>query len=181
MDTWIQNYIVQELAMNVDGNMRLSTYFAKDKDTKLYMPMVWDFDLGFDNASYLVNFVGGSRSSLYSKWFIKDCGGSESNPTEKTYYQYLFQDPAFVSRLKELWNKYYPRLKAIDETYIDGMADYNAPAFKHSADSGKNPRVRSYGVDNKDFFRTYTDAIDYMHDFYHKRLEWLNTNINTLQ
>ena len=188
MDTWIQNYIVQELAMNVDGNMRLSTYFAKDKDTKLYMPMVWDFDLAFDNASYLVNYVGGSRSELYSKWFVKDCGGSEhdsghpdSHSGHQTYYQYLFQDPAFVSRLKELWNKYYPRLQAIDNTYIDGMKTYNAPAFQHAADAGKNSRVRRYGyVDNKDFFSTYEDAIAYMHDFYHKRLNWLNTNINAL-
>lgn len=187
MDTWIQNYIIQELAMNVDGNMRLSTYFAKDKDTKLYMPMVWDFDLAFNNASYLVNFIGGSRDNLYSKWFIKDCGGGQtdsghpnSHTGHQTYYQYLFQDPAFVSRLKELWNLYYPRLQVIDNVYIDKMKEFNAPAFQHAADQGKNPRVRSYSVDNKDFFRTYQDAISYMHTFFHQRLEWLNTNINNL-
>ncbi|MBP5373315.1 MAG: CotH kinase family protein [Bacteroidales bacterium] len=181
MDTWIQNYIIQEIAMNVDGNMRLSTYFAKDKDTKLYMPMVWDFDLAFNNASYLVNFISGSsRDNLYSKWFIKTCGGGQNNPTEQTYYQYLFQDPAFVSRLKELWNLYYPRLQVIDNVYIDKMKEFNAPAFKHATDQGKNPRVRSYSVDNKDFFRTYEDAISYMHTFYTQRLSWLNTNINNL-
>ena len=40
MDSWIQNYLVHEVTMNKDGNMRLSTYFAKDSDTKLFMPMV---------------------------------------------------------------------------------------------------------------------------------------------
>ena len=53
--TFIGNYIVQELTMNVDGGMRLSTYFAKDKDTKLFMPLVWDFDLALGNCSYLQN------------------------------------------------------------------------------------------------------------------------------
>ena len=184
MDTWIQNYIVQELSMNVDGNMRLSTYFAKDKDTKLYMPMVWDFDLAFGNAGYIKNFIGYEGPE---GWWVKICGGSErdsghpsSHSGHQTYYQYLFQDPAFVSRLKELWNLYYPRLQAIGTTYIDGMKEYNGPAFQHAVDKGKNSRVRSYGVDNNTWFSTYSDAIDYVKNFYNTRLEWLNTNINTL-
>lgn len=184
MDTWIQNYIVQELAMNVDGNMRLSTYFAKDKDTKLYMPMVWDFDLAFGNATYIKNFIGTKGPE---GWWVKVCGGSErdsghpsSHSGHQTYYQYLFQDPAFVARLKELWTLYYPRLETVGTTFIDGMAEYNAPAFQHAADQGKNPRVRSYSVDNESFFRTYGDAISYMKNFYNNRLTWLNTNINAL-
>lgn len=184
MDTWIQNYIVQELAMNVDGNMRLSTYFAKDKDTKLYMPMVWDFDLAFGNATYIKNFIGTKGPE---GWWVKVCGGSErdsghpsSHSGHQTYYQYLFQDPAFVARLKELWTMYYPRLETVGTTFIDGMAEYNAPAFQHAADQGKNPRVRSYSVDNESFFRTYGDAISYMKNFYNNRLTWLNTNINAL-
>lgn len=184
MDTWIQNYIVQELAMNVDGNMRLSTYFAKDKDTKLYMPMVWDFDLAFGNATYIKNFIGTKGPE---GWWVKVCGGSEkdsghpsSHSGHQTYYQYLFQDPAFVARLKELWTLYYPRLVTVGTTFIDGMAEYNAPAFQHAADQGKNPRVRSYSVDNESFFRTYGDAISYMKNFYNNRLTWLNTNINAL-
>ena len=184
MDTWIQNYIVQELAMNVDGNMRLSTYFAKDKDTKLYMPMVWDFDLAFGNATYIKNFIGTKGPE---GWWVKVCGGSErdsghpsSHSGHQTYYQYLFQDPAFVARVKELWTLYYPRLVTVGTTFIDGMAEYNAPAFQHAADQGKNPRVRSYSVDNESFFRTYGDAISYMKNFYNNRLTWLNTNINAL-
>ncbi len=177
MDTWIQNYIVQELSMNVDGNMRLSTYFAKDKDTKLYMPMVWDFDLAFGNAGYIVNFCGTKGPE---GWFIKNCGGGQENPYEKTYYQYLFQDPAFVSRLKELWNKYYPRLEAIGTQYIDKMAQYNAPAFQHSVDEGHNSRVTYWGADNETWFSSYEDAISYVKNFYNKRLTWLNTQINNL-
>ncbi len=176
MDTWIQNYIVQELTMNVDGNMRLSTYFAKDKDTKLYMPMVWDFDLAIGNASYLKDLCGTNGPE---GWFIKDYGGSNEYDGEKTYYQYLFQDPSFVSSLKELWDLYYPRLKAIDDTFIDGMTKYNAPAYQHAQDEGMIPRVTGYDKDNT-WFSTYQKAIDYMHDYYSDRLTWLNSNIKNL-
>ena len=186
MDTWIQNYIIQELSMNVDGNMRLSTYFAKDKDTKLYMPMVWDFDLAFGNAGYIRNYIGYEGPE---GWWVKICGGSErdsGHPSDhsghQTYYQYLFQDSAFVSRLKELWSLYYPRLQNIckDGGYVDMMVQYNAPAFDHNVSAGKNGRVRNWNVDNDTFFYTWEDAVKYVKNFYNTRLEWLNTNINNL-
>ena len=90
--TFIGNYIVHELTMNVDGGMRLSTYFAKDKDTKLFMPMVWDFDLSLGNCSY----IGSDFNLPYGQdgpegWFIKIRGGSFENGdydgSRKSYYQ----------------------------------------------------------------------------------------------
>ena len=182
--TFIGNYIVQELTMNVDGGMRLSTYFAKDKDTKLFMPMVWDFDLALGNCSY----IGSSFNLDYGMdgpegWFIKIRGGSFENGdwdgSQKSYYQYLFEDPLFVAALKERWNLVKPRLDMIPD-FIDKMAEYNKPAFDHNVSAGKNPRAARWSYNPPDNFTSWLEAVAYMKDFYTRRLAWLDTEINKL-
>ena len=130
VETFINQFIVQELTMNVDGNMRLSTYFAKDKDTKLFMPMVWDFDLALGNCTYIgsdfdLPYIDGSRNGPKG-WFVKIRGGypGENKGKKDTYYQYLFQDPQFVQALKDRWNTVKPRLDKIP-AFIDKMAEYD--------------------------------------------------------
>ena len=182
--TFIGNYIVQELTMNVDGGMRLSTYFAKDKDTKLFMPMVWDFDLALGNCSY----IGSSFNLDYGMdgpkgWFIKIRGGSFENGdrdgSQKSYYQYLFEDPLFVAALKERWNLVKPRLDMIPD-FIDKMAEYNKPAYDHNVSAGKNPRAARNYYYPPDNFNSWSEAVAYMKDFYTQRLSWLDTEINKL-
>ena len=182
--TFIGNYIVQELTMNVDGGMRLSTYFAKDRDTKLFMPMVWDFDLALGNCSY----IGSDFNLDYGMdgpkgWFIKIRGGSFENGdrdgSQKSYYQYLFEDPLFVAALKERWNLVKPRLDMIPD-FIDKMTEYNKPAYDHNVSAGKNPRAARWSYNPPDNFTSWSEAVAYMKDFYTRRLTWLDTEINKL-
>ena len=42
---------MNELSNNVDG-FRLSTYLHKDRDEKLMIGPIWDFNLSFGNANY---------------------------------------------------------------------------------------------------------------------------------
>ena len=55
MESFVDNFIVNELARNVDG-YRASTYFFKDKESsannKLQAGPLWDFNLAFGNANY---------------------------------------------------------------------------------------------------------------------------------
>lgn len=185
VSTFINNYIVQELTMNVDGNMRLSSYFAKDADTKLFMPMVWDFDLSLGNCTYLgrdfaLPYVDGSRDGPKG-WFIRIRGGypSENYGQKDTYYQYLFKDPQFVSELKARWNAVKPRLDKIPD-FIDKMSEYNRLAYDHNAKGGKNPRAgRSY-TSPPDAFTSWEGARDWLKSWYKTRLEWLDIEINRL-
>lgn len=185
VSTFINNYIVQELTMNVDGNMRLSAYFAKDRDTRLFMPMVWDFDLSLGNCTYLgkdfdLPYYDGSRDGPKG-WFIKIRGGyPEDNKGKKdTYYQYLFQDSVFVEELKARWNQVKSRLDMIPG-FINKMCEYNAPAYDHNAQGGKNPRAtRSYTA-APDAFTSWTEAKNWLVNWYSTRLEWLDSAINSL-
>ena len=181
--TFIGNYIVQELMMNVDGGMRLSTYFAKDSDTKLFMPMVWDFDLSLGNCNYIGrDFALESGMDGPKGWFIKIRGGSfeyDSHGETPSYYQYLFEDPLFVQDLKDRWNEVKPRLDKIP-AFIDKMVEYNALAYDHNADAGFNPRGTYWYTYTPLYFTSWRDAVAYMKDFYVQRLAWLDQAINAL-
>ena len=187
--TFIGNYIVHELMKNMDGGMRLSTYFAKDSDTKLFMPFVWDFDLTLgnynENPSNSFNLTDGNTPQ---GWFIRLRGGSfetvngVSDPygAKTSYYQCLFEDPQFVEDLKEYWNRVKPRLDKIP-TFIDKMVEYNSLAYDHNSSSGKNPRANNRSENrNAPKFSSWSAAVSSMKDWYTQRLSWLDTNINSL-
>lgn len=167
MDSWIQNFFVHEISMNIDGNMRLSTYFAKDRDTRLFMPLVWDFDRAFGNASYQVGDFALPQGWPYG-WFVRIRGGypdGYSFGRKPSWYQYLFEDPEFVARVKELWDLYKPRLDVIPE-FMDKMLEYNRLALQHN--------------DTK-FHNNYEVRIRQLRSDYLKRLQWMDTNIKNLQ
>ena len=171
LDTWIQNYLVHEITMNIDGNMRLSTYFAKDGDTRVFMPMVWDFDRAFGGADYMQSVFKVPELWPYG-WFVRIRGGDEGfdgvyrDGFRPTWYQYMFEDPVFVARLKQLWTLYKPRLDRIPE-FIDKMRSYNEPACLH----------------NDAFFQRggRDAAADRMRSDYIKRLSWLDQQIPVLR
>ncbi len=182
--TFIDNYIVQEVMKNVDGGMRLSTYFAKDSDTKLFMPMVWDFDLTLgnynSNPSWDFNLSDGNSPQ---GWLIRLRGGDflhgDSYAEQKTYYQYLFEDPLFVQDLKDRWEVVKPRLDKIP-VFIDKMVEYNQLAYDHNRDEGFNPRAEWGGSGIKSF-GTWKEAVTFMSNFYTQRIQWLDTNIKNLK
>ena len=167
MDSWIQNFFVHEVSMNIDGNMRLSTYFAKDSDTKLFMPFVWDFDRAFGNADYQVGDFALPQAWPYG-WFVRIRGGYpdwDTRGKKPSWYQYMFEDPEFVDRVKELWALYKPRLDMIPE-YMDKMVEYDRLALQHN--------------DTK-FRNSYETRVRQLRDDYVKRLEWMDKNIRDLK
>ena len=169
MDTWIQQFFVQELSMNIDGNMRLSTYFAKDVDTKLFIPFCWDFDRAFGNASYMVNEFK-VPETWPNGWFVRIRGGDESDSEygyghRATWYQYMFEDPVFVARVKELWELYRPRFNDLP-VYLDKMAAYCKPALDHNGQK---------------FNKNHSSAIASLRKGLLQRLEWMDIHIRELE
>ena len=76
--SFINYYIIQEVAKNPDGNVRKSTYLTKEKGKPLVMYHVWDFDITLGNCDY-TNFEKPDGWQMrYVKW-----------------YNQLFFDPAF--------------------------------------------------------------------------------------
>ena len=66
-ETFIDFFILNELSNNVDG-YRLSTYLTKNRDEKLKIGPIWDFNLSFGNA-FIILCISNKQASLFS--FVK--------------------------------------------------------------------------------------------------------------
>lgn len=167
--SFIDNYIIQELMKNYDGNLHKSTFFSLKKGGKLEFCHLWDFDLSLGNCNFFGNVPGGNGPEGF---YVKDYGFQGYG---WGWYYRLFQDPNFRKRVKARWNELKPQLETIP-AFIDERADYLRAAadrnFKRWAILNVN--VWSQVV----VTGSYQGEVKYMKDFYTKRLKWLDAEIN---
>ncbi len=114
-------YIVQELTKNLDANLYTSVYMYKKRDTvvngvtvpgKLYFGPVWDFDTSMGDALYPGN------QGVSTGWYLRDQNDNiEAKQTTETWFNRLFDDPAFVALVEKRWNEEYTQMVASD-TFI---------------------------------------------------------------
>ncbi|MCQ2145962.1 MAG: CotH kinase family protein [Bacteroidales bacterium] len=168
VDSFVDNYIIQELVKNIDGNIRKSSFLVKTKSEKLEFYHQWDFDLTLGNADYFPNGNNGPTG-----WWIRDYGTNSIKNTG--WYYRLFQDPAFVEKVKNRWNEVYDSLKTIPD-YIDlnvaELGDAPARNFK------KWNILGIYVWPNVKVTGSYDKEVEYLKSFYTERLEWLNVRIS---
>ena len=163
IDSFIDYYIVQELTKNIDGNLRKSSFLTKEIGKKLEMYHLWDFDLTLGNAGYFDPSVGNSYDNFYIRW--------------SKWYPYLFQDPDFVQKLKDRWAYLYPQLATIP-SFIDEQALYLEKAVERNF--RKWSIYDSVGWVEMPSKGSYEAEIDYLKEFYRRRLGWLNVELNKL-
>lgn len=170
--SFVNYYIVQELAKNVDGNLRGSCYMAIRRNGKIELPLVWDFDIAFGNADH-ITWEQGASSKEWDGWFIK---------TQSPWFDRLFQDPYFVESLKTRWNELMPQLKEVPDFIRD-----KAEILEVSQARNFTPKPYGAGWDimkpewNTSTIRgSYENEVTYLIHFVEKRLDWLDIRINNL-
>lgn len=169
VDSFVNNFIIQELAKNIDADLFKSLFLVKRKNGKLQFYHQWDFDLAFGNCNYLnahVNTTNGPEG-----WYIKN---HSQEGIDTGWYHYLFQDPAFRSKVKARWIEVYPALKGLEQ-FIESQ--YNSIV----GSAGRNFRIwtilDSYVWPNQVWLGDYRKEVDYMKKYYLDRLEWMNSQI----
>lgn len=176
--SFIDNYIIRELAKDVDGNVRKSSFLTVEKNIgKIRFYHVWDFDLSFGNCDYFpwdMSGCQGNPNGPYG-WWIKDY--NTDSYKGNSWYNRLFQDPAFVSALQDRWAEVYPELARMPE-YIGMLVKEMGDAPKRNFD--KWQILGSYVWPNVVYYDTYEKEVEYLIEFYTKRLEWLDQNIYKL-
>ncbi len=169
VDSFINYYILQELTKNIDGNLRKSSFITKERGKKLEMYHVWDFDLTLGNCGYFDWRVGNGPEGFWIKDFASNCTRGDN------WFNLMMKDSAFVKKLQDRWNELMPELEKIEE-FIEDQALVLDPAQKRnfkkwnineSVDWVKFPSLGSYEKE-----------VEYLRDFYVKRLDWLDTEIN---
>ncbi|AEF80179.1 CotH kinase family protein [Leadbettera azotonutricia] len=161
IDSFVDWYLVNEITKNNDATFWLSTFMYYDSDREKYcMGPIWDFDVALGNfvgepGEYAVGFY-----IQYSIWVSR-----------------LFEDPYFVSRVKEHWNAKKSEIvtlqQHIDESvrFLERAQDQN---FKKWDILGMNvyPNVVVTG--------SYRGEIDYLKTWLAQRTTWLDMAINGL-
>ena len=162
VESFVANYIIQELSKNVDGNMRLSAFFTKERNGKLKFSNVWDFDLALGNADYFSSNIGNGPTGFHIR--------------NSRWYDRLFQDPAFVAKVKAEWARIYPqiyRLEVSARNYAAQISPAQSRNFQAWSILGK------YVWPNVVWPPTYNEEVNYMIKFLNERANWMNQQINT--
>ena len=152
-DSFIDWWLVHELTNNEEPEHPKSTYMYKEMNDVLRAGPVWDFDWGT---------------------FTPDRSAEFSCMEGPLYYEQLFKDATFTTRLKERWSLLKPQFETVP-TYIN--------AESVSIEISNKINIAMWPISeriNGDETMTYTEAVARMIEAYNLKLQWLDDTINSL-
>lgn len=173
--SYIDFFILNEVSNNVDG-YRLSTFMHKDKNGKLKMGPIWDFNLAFGNA----NYCGGEATDVWAYQFNERCNGDFW--LVPFWWERLLQDEAYVQALQDRWAAL--RADVLSETSI--MADIDMDVDRLLAADMVETNNDIWTVIGQEVWpnafvgETYEAEVDYLKDWISQRLVWLDEAIADL-
>lgn len=163
-ESFARKFIVDEIALSYDVNVTSMFYYKKPNDDLLYAGPVWDFDgaFGEGNAEWLEGYwVDYEYSSTY---MFRD------EEMTLNWYEILYGDEAFRSRVIELYSNVLPFMEELIETKIDIYADYIRKSMELD-------RIRwDYQLcdDSPGHYVEFDNNIRYLKFFLAQRINYLN-------
>ena len=175
-DSFIDFFILNELSNNVDG-YRLSTYLHKERNEKLVIGPIWDFNLSFGNADY----CGGERYDVWCFKFNERCLGDYWNVP--FWWNRLLEDEKFVDKLKDRWNQL--RLNTLSDNNILTLIEEQYSFLNNETDiiNRNFNKWKIFGIyiwPNSFIGNNYYEEIDFLKNWIKERTKWLDESINNL-
>jgi hypothetical protein len=160
-ETFINWYLVNELLKNNDAIFFSSVFMYKDLNAKLSLGPVWDFDLAIGN----INYNGNDNPQ---GWWIK----------QSLWINRLFEDPAFVQKVKDRWNL----LKSTEVNSLFTFVNETSVYLNHSQKENFNKWDVLYNFTwpNRVAVGSYESEVQYMKEWLSKRINWMDSEINKL-
>ena len=148
MDSFVDWYIINEIAKNDNGTFKADCIMNLTRGGKLKMGPLWGFERAFNTNSSANGFVVKN-----GRWFAR-----------------LFQDPAFVSKVKERYNFFYTHKKDI----INGISA-NAAYLKYAIqeDNNKWETFTSTRNSSDKCWELYQGTVMSMEKWISTRMDWL--------
>ena len=158
--SWVDFIIIQELAKNIDGNMKTSCYMYKESgDDHLYMTAPWDFDLAYGRVSWNNQAPGHND--------VDDCPNADtaegfmcvnsSNPWMDKLYD---TKPEFRQALMERYTLYRGTLIEDMFRMIDEQAAYLYVV--------QQPNYQLWGM-------SFQSGVTNLKNWLTRRVEWLDS------
>ena len=158
-NTFIDWWIVKELVKDVDSPFYSSVYLYKDRNGKLKMGPLWDFDLSSGNVDYSTAAdPTGWRIQVKSEWFL-----------------HLFKDKAFRTRVYDRW-------KAVKAAHLDTLPAFiDQTSLMINASQRENFRrwdiLDVYVWPNNVVLGSHQAEVDYLKNWLTTRTKWIDKNL----
>jgi len=173
--SFIEFFLLNELSNNVDG-YRISTWLVKDKNKKLAMGPIWDFNLAFGNA----NYCNGGASNVWAYKYNERC--SDDDRQVPFWWDRLLEDPQFVAQLQTRWSTL--RASTFSDSAINQRIDNYVSTLKDTKAVENNfnkwPVLGRFVWPNNYVGTSYADEEKYLKDWISDRLIWLDSEIPKL-
>lgn len=160
--SWADFTILQELAKNIDGNLKTSCYMIKQSgDDKLYMTAPWDFDLAFGNPATTWNNADHAHNDYDD---CPDATGTSSFMVINSscpWIDTLYDDhPDFQNAVKSRYAGYRHTLVPEMLSLMDSQAAYLAEAMPRDE--------QKWGV-------RFENGWTQLNNWFKGRVEWLDS------
>lgn len=161
VESFVDWYLINEITKNPDSRFFTSCYMNLSREGKLKMGPLWDFDIAFGNIDYHPQVIG-----LEGFWV-------KTSP----WFTRLFEDPAFVSLVKERFAYFYGKQ---NEIFLE--INRNAEYLQYAAVENNNKwgTLYNYTWPNYEILGKYQNEVQSMKNWLSRRFEWLNTAISEL-
>lgn len=157
IDSFVDWYLINEIAKNQDGAFTANCVMNLQRGGKLKMGPVWDFEEAFGNIS----------KSSYTGFVVKNV----------KWYTRLFQDPAFVAKVKERFDYFYDHQQDIISE-INTNAEYLKYAVMENDHRWNN--FAAYKTSISDTWVLYGKAIGNMKTWLVARMSWLKQEFDAM-
>ncbi len=176
VDSFVDYFILNELSRNVDG-FNLSQYLVKDKNKKLALGPVWDFNLAFGNAGW----CGAERTDGWAYNHAGDCPGTTPYPVP-FWWDQLLTDPYFVGKLKARWTSL--RLTTLSTATLTTKIDTTAAQLKNTPAVSNNfqqwPILTIFVWPNPNIWHTYDGEVNQLKTWLNARTTWLDQQFQAM-
>ncbi len=174
-ESFIDYHLITEGLKEMDG-YRKSTYMYKDRDSRLVMGPLWDWNISMGNTQ-----IGRMPNSCETwGWYYEELVEHGSNGEERYlngWYTRLFEDPAFSERYRERW--WELRRGPLASQHIEKvMREYAAELDEaQQRNYVRWPELGKRRTFNCVAFQTYEEEVEYMIEWTLERLEWVDKQL----
>ena len=160
VDSFIDHHLIVELTKNIDG-FRFSTFFSKDRDGKIKMGPIWDWNLSLGNAN-------GKQGWIPEHWYWP-----QLDDQQYSWFRRLFEDPDFAQKYVDRWGQLKTNQFAAVHL-LTRVDEWAALLNESQARNFKRWRILGRSVWPNTFVgKTFEEEIGYLKQWTQTRLDWI--------
>ena len=160
VDSFIDWFLVNEIAKNVDAQWYSSIFFHWIPGEKIRMGPIWDFDLGFGNVDY-------ADATFPEGWWVR----------WNSWIARMLEDPYFAARVKERYALMDSQRPEIKEAIYAWAEQLN---LSQAENDSIWQTLGNYVWPNPVIYDTYQEEVEHLVTWLDTRMDWLAESVETL-